>query len=58
MVFPGMVTDKAAAIETIGQVEPWATFELFDIRTSTDRSAGLITYRARPIEPDTPPTRL
>lgn len=46
MVFPGVVMDKATAIETIGRVEPWSAYELSDVRVSTDGNAGLVTYRA------------
>ena len=46
MVFPGMVMDKATAIATIRDVEPWARFELADVRVAADPNAALITYRA------------
>jgi hypothetical protein len=55
MVFPGMVLDKPAALETIRSVAPWASYELEDVRVAADGSAGLITYRARarrPAEPE------
>jgi hypothetical protein len=47
MVFPGMVMDKAIAIATIREVQPWSTFELSDVRTATDENAALVTYKAR-----------
>jgi uncharacterized protein (TIGR02246 family) len=47
MVFPGMVMDKATAIETIREVDPWATFALSEVRVSGDEHAALVTYRAK-----------
>jgi uncharacterized protein (TIGR02246 family) len=47
MVFPGMVMDKPKAIATIREVQPWATFELGDVRVAVDENAALITYQAK-----------
>jgi uncharacterized protein (TIGR02246 family) len=47
MVFPGMVMVKQTAISTIGEVQPWSTFELRDVRVSGDDNAALVTYRAK-----------
>ena len=47
MVFPGMVMDKATAIATIREVQPWAAFELADVRVTGDAAAALVTYRAQ-----------
>jgi len=46
MVFPGMVMDKATAISTIREVQPWATHELSDVRVAADDHAAIVTYRA------------
>ena len=46
MVFPGMVMDKATAITSIREAQPWATHELSDVRVAADNNAALITYRA------------
>jgi uncharacterized protein (TIGR02246 family) len=47
MVFPGMVMDKSTAIATIREVQPWATYELAEVRVAVDANAALITYRAK-----------
>jgi uncharacterized protein (TIGR02246 family) len=47
MVFPGMVMDKATAIATIREVQPWSIFELSDVRITGDDNAALVTYRAK-----------
>lgn len=54
MVFPGMVMDKATAIATIREVQPWSTFELSDVRTAADENAALVTYRAKAQRADQP----
>jgi ketosteroid isomerase-like protein len=46
MVFPGMVMDKATALATIRDVQPWSTFELADVRVAADDNTALVTYRA------------
>lgn len=47
MVLPGMVLDRAEAMESwVGRV-PWRDFEIEDTRVvSLDRNAALLTYRA------------
>jgi hypothetical protein len=47
MVLPGMVLDRAEAMESrVGSV-PWRDFEIEDVRTmSLGRGAALLTYRA------------
>jgi uncharacterized protein (TIGR02246 family) len=47
MVFPGMVMDKATAIATIREVQPWSRFELSKMRTTADENAALVTYSAK-----------
>jgi hypothetical protein len=47
MVFPGMVMDKATAIATIREVQPWARFAISEVRVAADDNAALVTYRAR-----------
>ena len=54
MVFPGVVMDKATAIATIREVQPWSKFELSDVRTATDENAALVTYRATAQRGDQP----
>ena len=47
MVFPGIVLDKAGAIDAIRGAPPWASFELSDMRLVTmSDDAGLVAYRA------------
>jgi Domain of unknown function (DUF4440) len=47
MLFPGMVMDKAAALDTIREVAPWSTYELEDVRViAIGVGAGVVTYRA------------
>lgn len=50
MVFPGMVMDKTAALETMRSVAPWSSFKLSDIhvlRPAPD--SGVVVYRANAI---------
>ena len=46
MVFPGMVMDKKTSISTIESVEPWAAYELVDVREVMAGDVGVITYSA------------
>ena len=47
MVFQGMVMDKATAIATIREVQPWSTFALSNVRITGDDNAALVTYQAK-----------
>ena len=45
--FPGMVLDKAAAIEAIESAPPWASWSLADVRVlEVAPDAAMIAYRA------------
>ena len=46
MVFPGVVMDKAGALDAIRETPPWSSFELSEIRVTGDANAACITYRA------------
>lgn len=47
MVLPGMVLDRAEALESWMGSVPWRDFEIEDARVvSLDRNAALLTYRA------------
>jgi hypothetical protein len=47
MVFPGMVLDKAATLEVMASVAPWATFQLRDVRQIRALpDCGMVVYRA------------
>lgn len=47
MVLPGMVLDRAEAMESWMRSVPWRDFEIEDVRlVSLDTNAALLTYRA------------
>lgn len=47
MVFPGMVMDKASALDAMRSVTPWTTFDLTDLRViRPGPDSGVVTYRA------------
>ncbi len=47
MLFPGMVMDKAAALDAIRGAEPWSSYELEDVRViAIGDAAGIVTYGA------------
>ena len=47
MVFPGVVMDKAAALEAIAGAAPWTWFELTDVRhIDVTPDSGMVVYHA------------
>jgi hypothetical protein len=47
MVFPGLVMDKEGALKVMGEVAPWATFELHDLRAIQPLpDCGMVVYHA------------
>ena len=47
MVLPGMVLERAEAMESWMGCVPWRDFEIEDVRVvSLDKNAALLTYRA------------
>lgn len=47
MLFPGMVLDKERVLGAIADAEPWASFELDDVRVIEPAAdAAIVTYRA------------
>jgi hypothetical protein len=54
MVFPGVVMDRAAALEAIRTVQPWSRFSLSDMRIVSEGPVGMVVYRARAQRGDAP----
>ena len=47
MVFPGLMMDKASALDAIRSTAPWTTVELTDVRViQPGPDSGVVTYRA------------